>query len=154
VPRVRHTELLRLLLAAAAFAAAAAAHAQALQYRSVAEPAVILYDAPSRDANRLFVLSKDYPVEVVIPSGDWVRVRDDTGAFGWIEAKSLSERRMVMVRVPEADARQRPEELAPVAFRVEQGVVLEFGGFSGGWARVRHRDGAAGYIRLGQLWGV
>jgi SH3 domain protein len=154
VPRVRHTELLRLLLAAVAFAVAAAAYAQALQYRSVAEPAVILYDAPSRDANRLFVLSKDYPVEVVISSGDWVRVRDDTGAFGWIEAKSLSERRMVMVRVPVADARQRPEESAPVAFRVEQGVVLEFGGFSGGWARVRHRDGAAGYIRLGQLWGV
>lgn len=154
MPRARRIRPVRALLAAIAFAAAAAAHAQALQYRSVAEPAVILYDAPSRDANRLFVLSKDYPVEVVIPSGDWVRVRDDTGAFGWIEAKSLSDRRMVMVRVPVAEVRQRPEESAPVAFRVEQGVVLEFGGFSGGWARVRHRDGAAGYIRPGQLWGV
>jgi SH3-like domain-containing protein len=154
VRKTLRTELVWLLTLAFAVAGVTAVQAQALQYRSVAEPVVILYDAPSREANRLFVLSRDYPVEVIISSGDWVRVRDDTGAFGWVESKSLSERRMVMVRVPVAEARQRPDESSQIAFRAEQGVVLEFNGFSGGWAQVRHRDGATGYVRLGQLWGV
>src|SRR6266404_5188666 len=39
--------------------------AVALEYRSVAE-AAILYDAPSAKAQKLFVLSRDYPVEVVV----------------------------------------------------------------------------------------
>lgn len=154
MPQVRRTDWLRLLFAAAAFAAAFTAQSQALQYRSVDQAAAILYDAPSRDANRLFVLSRDYPVEVIISSGEWVRVRDSSGAFGWIEEKNLSDRRMVMVRVPVAEAREKPEASAPVAFKVEQDVVLEFGGFANGWARVRHRDGATGFIKLSQLWGV
>ncbi|HWQ40082.1 MAG TPA: SH3 domain-containing protein [Burkholderiales bacterium] len=125
----------------------------AIEFRSVAEPAVILYDAPSKDSARLFVLSRDYPVEVIIGTDGWVRVRDDSGAFGWVEAKSLSNRRTVMVKTP-AEARQAPNDSAPAVFKAEQGLVLELQTIVGGWAQVRHRDGASGYLKLSQLWGV
>jgi len=128
--------------------------ALALDFRSVADPAVVLYDSPSKDSTKLFVLSRDYPVEVIIAIEGWVRVRDDTGAFGWVESKSLSNRRTVIVRVPSAEARQSADDKAPVAFKAEQGVILEFLGLSGGWAQVRHRDGASGFLRLPQLWGI
>lgn len=149
----RRTESIRagcaaLLLAAWSFPAAG------LEFRSVAEPAVILYDSPSKTSTKLYVLSRDYPVEVIIAFEGWVRVRDDTGAFGWVESKSLSNRRTVVVRAQSADAHQAPDEKAPVVFKAEQGLVLEFLGLAGGWAQVRHRDGAGGYLKLSQLWGV
>ncbi|MGH8631876.1 MAG: SH3 domain-containing protein [Burkholderiales bacterium] len=137
-----------ILLAAWPFAALG------LEFRSVAEPAVVLYDSPSKDSPKLFVLSRDYPVEVIISTEGWVRVRDDTGAFGWVEAKSLSSRRTVMVRAQSAQARLSPDDKAPAVFKAEQGLVLEFQGLAGGWAQVRHRDGASGYLKLFELWGI
>jgi SH3-like domain-containing protein len=128
--------------------------AWAIEYRSIGEPAAVLHDGPSRESAKLFVLSRDYPVEIIITAEGWVRVRDDTGAFGWVEAKSLSNRRTVLVKAQSAEARQSPNETSAVVFKAEAGLVLELQGISGGWAQVRHRDGASGYLRLSQLWGV
>ncbi len=151
--QVRRTESMR--TAYAAFLLAVwCVPALAIEFRSVAEPAVVLYDAPSKDSTKLLVLSRDYPVEVIITTEGWVRVRDDAGTFGWVEAKSLSSRRTVMVKAQSAEARQSPDEKAPVVFKAEQGLVLEFRGLAGGWAQVRHRDGVSGYLRLSQLWGI
>lgn len=126
----------------------------ALDYRSVADSGAILYDAPSTKAQKLFVLSQDYPVEVVVKIEGWTKVRDDTGAFAWVENKQLSEKRSVMVRSSSAEARQNPSDAASLTFTAEKGVLLEFLGASGGWAKVRHPDGAVGFIKVSQLWGV
>ena len=67
--------------------------AVALDFRSVGDAAAILYDAPSTKAQKLFVLSRDYPVEIVVKLEGWTKVRDDTGEFAWIENHQLSERR-------------------------------------------------------------
>lgn len=154
---MRPARLTRSLLpAATAFLAAFSVPATswAIEYRSVSEPAAVLHDGPSKDSAKLFVLTRDYPVEIIIVTEGWVRVRDDTGAFGWVEAKSLSNRRTVLVKSQTADARQSPNENSPVVFKAEAGLVLELQAISGGWAQVRHRDGASGYLRLSQLWGV
>jgi SH3-like domain-containing protein len=128
--------------------------AHALDFRSVAEPAVVLYDAPSKQGTKLFILSRDYPVEVVIATEGWVRVRDETGAFGWVEAKSLSERRTVMVKTETLEVRGAPSETAPVVFKAERGVTLEFVRYAGGWAEVRHREGSTGFVKPAELWGL
>lgn len=127
--------------------------AAALDYLSVAQPA-ILYDAPSTSAQKLFVLSRDYPVEVIVRIEGWTRVRDETGSFAWIENRLLSDRRTVMVRTPAAEARRSPSDTAPLAFNAEQYVVLELIERSGAWVRARHADGSVGYIKVSQLWGV
>lgn len=68
---------------------------------------------------------------------------------------ALADARTVIVTAPTADVRERPDDGAPIAFQAQQGVILslvEVG--ATGWARVRHRDGATGYVRIGQIWGV
>lgn len=131
--------------------AAAGAHAEFL---SVGENAAILYDAPSRAAKPLFVVSRQYPLEVIVSLEAWVKVRDAAGALSWAERKSLVEQRTVVVTAPSAEVRTRPEDGAPVAFAAAQNVVLELlGTMPGGWLRVRHADGANGYLRTSSVWG-
>ncbi len=138
--------------AAAALFLSAAAHAA--EFRSVEEAAAVLYDAPSRAAKPLYVVSRHYPLEVIVKLEAWVKVRDHAGTLAWIETKSLGERRMVVVTAPSAEVRVRPEEGAPVAFSASQNVALEFvEGAPAGWLRVRHADGANGYVRATEVWG-
>ncbi|HEX5613495.1 MAG TPA: SH3 domain-containing protein [Burkholderiales bacterium] len=142
-----------LLLMPALVALFASAPAMA-QFRSVEENAAILYDAPSRAATRVSVVSRHYPLEVITTLGAWIKVRDHTGALAWIETKSLGERHMVLATAAATEVRQRPDDAAPVAFIALQNVVLErIDGASGGWLRVRAADGAEGYVRASQVWG-
>jgi len=131
-----------------------AAQAAASDFRSVQENAAVLYDAPSRAATPLFVVSRLYPLEVIVNLEGWVKVRDHTGALAWIERKALAERRTVLVTVAAAEARSRPEDGAPLAFTAAQNVALELVEVApGGWLRVRHADGASGFLRANQVWG-
>ena len=139
---------------AAAVLAASATCAAAAEYRAVGADAAVLYDAPSVRANRVFVVNRGYPLEVVVTVEGWVKVRDAAGAFNWIEAKQLGTARTVMVRVPVVQVRQKPDDNAPVAFQAQQNVLLEYVDVSGGWIQVRHRDGGAGYVNAQQVWGV
>jgi SH3-like domain-containing protein len=71
--------------------------AQALEFRSVAPAKAVLYDAPSKEASKLYILSGGYPVEVIVNLGDWTKVRDQLGGLSWIENKSLSSKHTVLV---------------------------------------------------------
>jgi SH3-like domain-containing protein len=135
-------------------AALVAIPAAALEFRSVASNAAIAYDAPSAKANKVFILGKGYPVELLVTLPGWYKVRDAAGELVWIEAKDLSPTRTLMVKVARADVRAAPEDDAPVVFQVEQDVLLDFLDLSGAFAHVRHSDGATGYIRISQVWGL
>ena len=142
------------LLLALAVPLAAPQLAFGADYRSVQENAAVLYDAPSRAATPLFVVQRNYPLEVIVNLEAWVKVRDHAGALTWIERKLLSEKRTVLVTAASADVRQRPEEAAPAAFSAAQNVSLELvETTANGWLRVRHADGATGYVRAAQVWG-
>lgn len=132
----------------------ASAQAAALDFRSVAAPAAVLYDAPSTKAQKVFILSQGYPVEVIVKLEGWSKVRDDTGDFAWIENNHLSARRTVMVKEVSAEARREPNENSPIVFSAEKGVYLELVDLAVGWARVRHDDGAIGFVKVSQLWGL
>jgi SH3-like domain-containing protein len=125
------------------------------QFRSIGDAPAVMYDAPSMRATKLYVGGRNLPVEVIASDGTWVKVRDPFGGLSWVEKKALVDRRTVLVAAPMADVRQRPDDNAPLAFQVQQGVVLdlvEVG--TTGWAHVRHADGAMGYVRVGQVWGI
>ena len=142
-------------LITAALVAVMATPGWALEFRSVAENAAVLYDAPSAKARKLYVVNPGYPVEVVVVVEGWVKVRDASGELAWIESKHLTDRRTVMVKVPLAQVHQSADESAPVVFQAQQNVILELVDVvSGGWLRVRHRDGEVGFVKVEQVWGA
>src|SRR5215468_5269725 len=98
--------------------AVAAATAAATEFRSTSE-AVVLYDAPSVKGKPLFVLGRDYPLEVIVNVEGWIKVRDAGGTVAWVERKSLAERRMLVVRTPVAEVLANPDASAPVVFKAE-----------------------------------
>lgn len=133
----------------------ACAAAAAADFRSVADNAAVLYDAPSVKAKKLYILGRNYPVEAVVVVEGWIKIRDAGGELAWIEARNLNEHRTVMVKVKLADVRQAANDAAPLVFQAEQNVLLDLVELTGtGWARVTHRDGQSGFIRLNQVWGV
>ena len=127
----------------------------AAEFRAAVEDAVVLYDAPSTQGKKLFIVSQGYPLEVIVPLQGWIKVRDAAGALSWVEAgKVATKPRTVLVKSAVAQIRQTADESAPVVFQAQQNVVLELTEVVGGWLRVRHRDGVSGYIRATQVWGV
>ncbi len=143
---------MRAVIFAAALLAPLAGQAEFL---SIGDAPAIMYDAPSARAAKLFIAGRNLPVEVIAADGTWVKVRDPFGGLSWVEKKALAERRTVLVSAPAADVRQRPEDAAPLAFQAQQGVLLELlDAGPAGWAHVRHADGAGGYVRVNQVWGI
>lgn len=139
----------------AVFAAAAVMPAWAVDFRSIAENAAVLYDAPSARAKKLYVVNHGYPVEAVVVIEHWVKVRDASGELTWIESKFLTDKRTVMVKVPMAQIHQSADDNAPIVFQAQQNVILELVDVtSGGWLRVRHRDGQTGFVKATQVWGA
>jgi SH3-like domain-containing protein len=133
----------------------AASAALAVDYRSVSVPAAILYDSPSQQGKKLYLIKAQTPVEVVVRLEGWFKVRDAEGSLAWIESRSLAERRMLVVTAPRGDIRQSDKPEAPLVAELDKWVAVEFvESASPGWAKVRHKDGEAGYIRSTQVWGL
>lgn len=134
---------------------AVGAHAQALDFRSVAADAAVLYDAPSSKARKLYLVNAGYPLEVVVVLEGWIKVRDASGELAWVESKVLSDKRTVMVKVPLAPVRQAADEASPIVFQAQQNVILELEDVAqGGWLKVKHRDGQAGFVKAADVWGA
>jgi SH3-like domain-containing protein len=132
--------------------------AGAAEFRSTSEAAV-LYDAPSTRSKALYALGRDYPLEVIVNVEGWLKVRDAAGTVAWIEKKSIGDKRMLTVRSATADVLAQPEASAAVVFKAEQNVLLElvdpsYPTTTPGWAKVRHRDGQTGFVKIGQVWGL
>jgi len=148
---------MRILVAALVVFAAGftAGTATGADFRSIGDNAVLMYDAPSLRASKVFVVARFTPVEVVVNLDQWSKVRDQSGDLAWVEKKTLSDLRTVVVMVPVAELRASAADQAPVVFRAQQGVALELSELSGaGWVKLRHRDGQTGYARINQVWGL
>ena len=141
-----------LVVFAAGFTAGTAAGAD---FRSIGDNAVLMYDAPSLRASKVFVVARFTPLEVVVNLDQWSKVRDQAGDLAWVEKKTLSDLRTVVVTVPVAELRASAADQAAVVFRAQQGVALELSELAGaGWVKLRHRDGQTGYARINQVWGL
>jgi SH3-like domain-containing protein len=135
--------------------AALAGSAAALDYRSVSVPAAVLYDSPSQKGKKLYLIRAQTPVEVVVRLEGWLKVRDAEGTIAWIEAGNLGERRTLVVIAPRGEIRQSDKSESAVVAELDKWVVVDFiEPAAPGWVKVRHRDGATGYLRTTQVWGL
>ncbi|MBS0310538.1 MAG: SH3 domain-containing protein [Proteobacteria bacterium] len=142
------------LLLAGSLLFALADPASALEYRSTGHAAV-LYDAPSTAAGKLAVAGSGLPLEVVVDTAAWVKVRDYTGRLAWIEKSALDGPRSVIVKTETGTVRQQPRADAAPVFRAARGVLLDVTGKpdATGWLPVKHADGLTGWILMQEVWG-
>lgn len=129
-------------------------HALAADFKSVGPAPAIMYDAPAQKSRKLHIAPLGMPVEIVFANGDWVRVRDAAGDLSWMESRSLSPQRTVVVEVTQATVRATAADSAPVVFNAAKGVVFDLAEPpASGWIKVKHRDGDTGYIKPIEVWG-
>ncbi len=134
--------------------ALANSHALAADFKSVGPGPAVMYDAPAQKSRKLYIAPAGMPVEIVFANGDWVRVRDAAGDLSWMESRSLSPQRTVVVEVTQASVRATAIDTAPVVFNAAKGVVLELAEPpASGWIKVKHRDGDSGYLKSIEVWG-
>lgn len=128
--------------------------ASALEYRSTRH-AALLYDAPSTAAGKVAIAGSGLPLEVVVDTPAWVKVRDPSGRLAWIEKSVLGGARSVMIKTESSAIRQQPRPDADIAFRAGRGVLLEATGDANafGWLPVRHADGLTGWLPAHEAWG-
>lgn len=129
---------------------------QALDYRSVAPARAVMLDAPSVNANKLYIVGQGYPVEVIVNLGDWIKVRDNQGGINWIDLKSLTTKRTVLVTLNHTEIKQAADAASALLANVDKDVVLDLleANTNNGWVKVRHRDGVTGYILNTSVWGA
>lgn len=130
------------------------ARAQEAQYREIASAAAILYDGPSDRARKLFIVVRGTPLELVSTLNQWVKVRDASGDVLWVHRGDLAESRHVVASTLAA-IRRTAQVNGELVVQVERGVLLDVVDASApaGWLRVRHRDGATGFVSAGEVWG-
>ena len=129
--------------------------ANALEFRSVAPAKAVLYDAPSLEATKLYILNAGYPVEIIVNLGDWLKVRDQLGGLSWIENKHLSTKRTVLT-IEKTDIKSTENAGSTLLALVEKDVTLELMSplINNGWVKVKHRDGMMGFVQASALWGA
>jgi len=128
--------------------------AQAMTHVSVGERSAILYDAPSLNAKKLFVVNRYMPFEQVVTLDNWIKVRDRSGGLYWLEKRVLSNKNYVFALNPMVDIHTLPDIASPRVFQVRGQVALELLEVAGnGWVKVRHHEGEAGYVRSVEVWG-
>lgn len=125
-------------------------------FAAIGEKPAILYDGLSTKANKIFILSRFHPVEVLVKLDKWSKVRDADNTVGWMENAFLSDKRYVQVSGATAEIRLAPNGNAVVTFEAQRAVLLEPTGPAtpDGWLPVRHRDGQSGFVRVAQVWGA
>lgn len=128
--------------------------ASALEYRTTAR-ATVLYDAPSTAAGKVAIAGSGLPLEVVVDTQTWIKVRDPSGRLAWIEQSALGGAKTVMVKAESSAIRQQPRPDAEIAFHAVRGVLLEATGEANafGWMPVKHANGLTGWLPAHEAWG-
>ena len=98
----------------------------ALEYLSIADNAVIMYNAPSIKADKLYVVSRYLPVEAVVRVEGWIKVRDSSGTLSWVEQKAISGKRFVVVIEQQAQVYQAADINSTLLFWAQKDVVFEW----------------------------
>lgn len=125
-----------------------------MEFLSLADNAVVMYDAPSLKADKLYVAGRYLPVEIVVEVDGWAKVRDSSGSLAWVEKKVLSQQRYVVVTVSLANIHQSADANSELVFQAEENIVMEWiDSDVKGWVKVRHLDGQTGYVKVNQVWG-
>jgi SH3 domain protein len=125
----------------------------AKEFKSV-RVSTILFDAPSAQAQKIAIAPIGMPVEVLVKlDNGFVKIKDSEGAALWVDGKALSSNR-TYVFVRSGSVRAAPNTSAKIVLGLRSGVLVEgLAAVNAGWVKVKHRDGAVGFVNIEDVWG-
>lgn len=98
-------------------------------------------------------LFKGYPLKVLEKKGDWLKISDFENDSGWIYSPLVVPGATVIVNGKKSiNMRSKPATSASIVATVDRGVVLNKLSTQGKWVKVRHSQGATGWIYSPLLW--
>lgn len=144
------TPVLSLLLV---LASPGLAPAQKQSMVSIDRPVVFLRAGAGTNHKALWKLLRGFPLKVLDHRNGWLKVQDFENDVGWVLAKLTGGTPHHIVKVPKINIRRAPGTDHRIVGRAEYGEVLRTLERRDDWVRVRHYDGATGWVAARLLWG-
>jgi len=114
---------------------------------------------PSTGHEILWKLDAGFPLEVIGTKEEWLQVRDFEGSRGWVHKKTTQRAAFAIVKANkgtdgQVNVRKEPDLSADIVAKASYGVVFKVLQQQGGWVRVEHAQGVAGWVDSRLLWGL
>ena len=124
---------------------------------SVNADQAFLYEAPSGSTKKSFIVTRGYPLEVIVSLKEWKKVKDHEGLINWIKTSDLSSKRTVLNLKDDNSIYLEPSSASPILAKVNENVTLELLDAKkiDDWVKVYSKVGdIEGFIKATDLWGI
>ena len=124
---------------------------------SVNADQAFLHEAPSGSTKKAFIVTKGYPLEVIVSLKEWKKVKDHAGLINWIKTSNLSSKRTVLNLKGDNSIYLEPSSTSPILAKVNENVTLELLDAKkiDDWVKVYSKVGdIEGFIKATDLWGI
>ena len=126
-------------------------------FMSVNVDRAFLHEAPSGSTKKGFIVTKGYPLEVIVSLKEWKKVKDHEGLINWIKTSDLSSKRTVLNLKDNNSIYLEPSSESPRLAKVNESVTLELLDEKkiDDWVKVYSKVGdIEGFIKANDLWGI
>ena len=103
------------------------------------------------------MVTKGYPLEVIVSLKEWKKVKDHEGLINWIKTSDLSSKRTVLNLKGDNPIYLEPSSASPILAKVNENVTLELLDAKkiDDWVKVYSKVGdIEGFIKATDLWGI
>ncbi|WP_310599786.1 SH3 domain-containing protein [Desulfobulbus sp.] len=125
--------------------------AVAAEYVSVVKDGVNLRSAAGTNAEILFQLPLNYPLEVIGKDGQWLKVSDYEGDKGYIQESLVGKTPHVIVKAKECKIYNGPSTKEKVVGNGAKDVILQKVEQKGDWIKVTHPS-LTGWVNKSAVW--
>ena len=126
-------------------------------FMSVNTDQAFLHEAPSGSTKKVFIVTKGYPLEVIVSLKEWKKVKDHEGLINWIKTSDLSSKKTVLNLKDNNSIYLEPSSESPMLAKVNMNVTLELLDEKkiDDWVKVYSKVGdIEGFIKATDLWGI
>ena len=124
---------------------------------SVNADQAFLHEAPSDSTKKSYIVTRGYPLEVIVSLKEWKKVKDHEGLINWIKTSDLSSKRTVLNLKGDNPIYLEPSSASPILAKVNENVTLELLDAKkiDDWVKVYSKVGdIEGFIKATDLWGI
>ena len=94
-------------------------------FMSVKADQAFLHEAPSGSTKKVYIVTKGYPLEVIVSLKEWKKVKDHEGLINWIKTSDLSSKKTVLNLKNNNSIYLKPNSSSPLLANVNENVTLE-----------------------------